>query len=46
MPTMVSMKQIMKARRSVEEIAADVKESMKDPEFRAIVKDFIKRTTS
>lgn len=44
------MKQIMevsvKARRSVDEVAADMKECMKDPKFRAVVKDFIKRTTS
>ncbi len=40
------MKQIIKAKRSLAEVVADIKESMKDPEFRAIVKDFIKRTTS
>ncbi|GEM_PF-5806972 len=33
-------------RRSAEEIAADIEESMKDPDFRRLVKDFIRQTTS
>mgnify|MGYP001586342271 FL=1 len=40
------MKQVIQHRRSVGEIAADIDEAMKDPEFRKLVKDFIKKTTS
>lgn len=40
------MKQILKHKRTAEEIDAEIAEVMKDPEFRAIVKDFIKQTTS
>lgn len=40
------MKQVLKHKRTGEEIDAEIAEAMKDAEFRAIVKDFIKQTTS
>ncbi len=41
------MKQItIKHRRSVEEIAGDIDEAMKDPGFRKVVRDFVRKTTS
>ena len=33
-------------RRSAEEIAADVDEAMKDPDFRRFIKEFIRQTSS
>lgn len=40
------MRQVLKHKRTAEEIDAEAAEAMKDPEFKAIVKDFIKQTTS
>ena len=40
------MRQILKHKRTAEEIDAEIAEAMKDPDFRAIVKDFVKRSTS
>lgn len=40
------MNQIVRSRRSVAELKAEIEEAMRDPEFRAIVRDFIRKTTS
>ncbi len=39
------LKQV-KRKLTAEELTAEIDEAMKDPEFKAIVKDFVKRTTS
>lgn len=33
-------------RRSADEIAADIEEAMKDPDFKRFIREFIKQTTS
>ena len=40
------MKHGVRYARSVDEISADIAEAMKDPFFRKLVKDFIKKTAS
>lgn len=44
--TFPCMRQMLKHKRTAQEIDAEIAEAMNDPEFRAIVKDFIRQNTS